>query len=140
MAETPTVFAAGCIVVNTAASEPLFLLIYDRHGAWSFPKGHCDPGETSQQTAVREVFEETGISGQLGELIDSIVYPVLKKGHTRLKQVDFYLLHTTQSAVVVQHDEGISDFRWLTAAEVPAYLTHAAVVAVFERAIQRLNA
>lgn len=135
MTESPTVFAAGCIVVNTSSATPQFLLIHDRHGAWSFPKGHCDPGETSQQTAVREVFEETGIRGQLGALVDSIVYPVVKKGQTRLKQVDFYLLYTTQHEVHIQHDEGITDFRWLCAPEVSTYLTHEAVTHVFETAL-----
>ncbi|WP_239457500.1 NUDIX hydrolase [Bifidobacterium pullorum] len=39
------------------------------HLEWCLPKGHIEKGETPQQTAVREVFEETGI---LGEVVDSI--------------------------------------------------------------------
>ncbi|WP_034383656.1 NUDIX hydrolase [Deinococcus sp. YIM 77859] len=37
------------------------LLVRYRSGAWAFPKGHLEPGETLEQTAVREVREETGI-------------------------------------------------------------------------------
>lgn len=38
------------------------LLVRYRSGAWAFPKGHVEPGETLEQTAVREVQEETGVS------------------------------------------------------------------------------
>lgn len=37
------------------------LLVRYRSGAWAFPKGHVEPGETLEQTAVREVHEETGV-------------------------------------------------------------------------------
>lgn len=38
------------------------LLVRYRSGAWAFPKGHLEPGETPEQTAVREVREETGVT------------------------------------------------------------------------------
>lgn len=53
---------AGGLVFD---SQGNVLLIRDRQGYWVFPKGHTDPGETLEQTALREVLEETGISGQI---------------------------------------------------------------------------
>jgi diadenosine hexaphosphate hydrolase (ATP-forming) len=55
---TPTPGAGG-VVVDGAGRV---LLVRYRSGAWAFPKGHVEPGETLEQTAVREVREETGVA------------------------------------------------------------------------------
>lgn len=49
---------AGGVVLNEAGQV---LLVRYRSGAWAFPKGHVEPGEGPEQTAVREVREETGV-------------------------------------------------------------------------------
>lgn len=49
---------AGGVVLDGAGRV---LLVRYRSGAWAFPKGHVEPGETLEQTAVREVREETGV-------------------------------------------------------------------------------
>ena len=51
--------SAGAIVFRRGAAEREVLMIAG-HRAWSFPKGRMEPGETPEQTALREVFEETG--------------------------------------------------------------------------------
>lgn len=135
---SPTVFAAGCIVVRQSATGPLLLLIHDRHGAWSFPKGHLDAGESSTQAAIREVYEETGITGMLGALVASITYPVTKKGQVHIKQVDFYLLTTTQTTVQLQAEEGIDAYQWVTPAEALALVTYPQVNAVLQQALTHL--
>ncbi|TDE86698.1 NUDIX hydrolase [Deinococcus sp. S9] len=50
---------AGGVVLDGAGRV---LLVRYRSGAWAFPKGHLEAGETPEQTAVREVREETGVS------------------------------------------------------------------------------
>ena len=45
--------------------RPHYLLITSRHGNWIFPKGIIDPGETAEETAVKETFEEAGVRGQI---------------------------------------------------------------------------
>lgn len=50
---------AGGVVLDGAGRV---LLVRYRSGAWAFPKGHVEPGETLEQTAVREVREETGVA------------------------------------------------------------------------------
>jgi 8-oxo-dGTP diphosphatase len=108
--------AAGCVVYRYDAYGVLWLLlIQDRYGKWTIPKGHLHDGESDAQAAVREVFEETGIHGALGPLISRIEYRVLsKKGEWRLKQVAFFLLRTTATTVSLQAEEGIHAAEWLS--------------------------
>lgn len=62
MSSAEPVLGAGGLVFN---DKHEVLLIRDRLGYWVFPKGHLEPGETSQQAAVREVAEETGIEARV---------------------------------------------------------------------------
>ena len=50
--------ACGAVIKN---EEGKILLIFQQNGFWGFPKGHVEEGETEPETAVREVFEETGL-------------------------------------------------------------------------------
>jgi len=107
--------AAGCLVYRHDAHGALWLLlIQDRYGKWTIPKGQLEDGETDAQAAAREVFEETGIRGALGPLIGRIEYVMLsKKGEPRLKQVAFFLLRTTSTTMSLQAEEGIHAAEWL---------------------------
>lgn len=83
--------------MSTANTVPEFLLL--RHpNRWDLPKGHCEPGETFQQAALRETEEETGISAakiQLDEqFVFELTYPVTYRGtgdQTFEKQVRYFL-------------------------------------------------
>jgi 8-oxo-dGTP pyrophosphatase MutT (NUDIX family) len=58
---------AGSIVVSTRGGAASILLITAKRNRnhWVFPKGHVDPGETFEQTALREAEEEAGIAGRI---------------------------------------------------------------------------
>ena len=76
--------AGGGLVTNDRGE---FLLIR-RSGLWDLPKGHQDPGEPIEMTALREVEEETGLKGLvLGDFIRVT-------DHTYLREEQWYLKHT----------------------------------------------
>ncbi len=54
-------------MVRTDTTEPQFLLVKARRdpNVWIFPKGHIEPGETAEETALREAAEEAGITGRV---------------------------------------------------------------------------
>jgi 8-oxo-dGTP pyrophosphatase MutT (NUDIX family) len=58
---------AGSIVYRNDGPAPLFLLVRAKRDptAWIFPKGHIEPGERAEETAVREAEEEAGVTGRI---------------------------------------------------------------------------
>lgn len=72
--EGASVTHAGGIVVRINGGVPEYLLVRAKAppGAWVFPKGHIEPGESAEAAAVREVREEAGVDARidrrLGEL------------------------------------------------------------------------
>ena len=96
-----------------------FLLVFETYSkCWSLPKGHIEVGDTDVQTALRELYEETGLTATLDTTrIASIEYPI---SNFARKQVTFYLGEVTG---VPKVREGENDkFKWVTAEELKDYL------------------
>jgi ADP-ribose pyrophosphatase YjhB (NUDIX family) len=91
--------SAGGLVLDRLGSGARGALIgrLDRRGRllWSLPKGHVEPGETETQTAVREVAEETGISGRVIGKLGTIDFWFVAEGRRVHKTVHHYLLLVT---------------------------------------------
>ena len=87
-----------------------FLLIRNKRSAhWGFPKGHVEPGETNEETAKREVLEETGIEIELlPEFSRRSEYTIQGKIE---KSVVIFLAKTTQEDYVMQQEE-IEECGW----------------------------
>jgi 8-oxo-dGTP pyrophosphatase MutT (NUDIX family) len=104
--------AAGILLICTATEPPEFLLM--RHPRrWDLPKGHCELGESFQQTALRETEEETGIAATLISVDETfhfdLQYQVTYKrwGDQRIqKQVRYFLgyLRTKPVLKLTEHD------------------------------------
>jgi 8-oxo-dGTP pyrophosphatase MutT (NUDIX family) len=69
---------AGGIVYRLEQGSPVFLLVTARRtpSHWVFPKGHIEPGETPEETAVREVDEEAGVRATIITPIDDVLLRV----------------------------------------------------------------
>lgn len=81
--------SAGGLVVRGGQ----VLLIAPREGRWQLPKGHLEAGEAPEQTAVREVREETGVHGRVVAPLPSIDYSYEVDRRIRItKHVDYYLM------------------------------------------------
>lgn len=53
--------SCGIIPLQKISGTWMVFIVQHKSGYWGFPKGHIEPGETQQQTASRELFEETGL-------------------------------------------------------------------------------
>jgi 8-oxo-dGTP pyrophosphatase MutT (NUDIX family) len=103
--------SCGAVVFRRFAGETRFLLIKNRRSAhWGFPKGHVEDGENAEQTAKREVLEETGLHVQLMPGFSSQSEYIIQ-GKIE-KSVTIFLGETTDRQTVLQEDE-IEDYCWL---------------------------
>lgn len=86
------------------------LLIKNRSGNWSFPKGHVEKGETEYETALREVKEETSLSVVLEDgFREESTYRI---GRNTEKLVVYFLAFSETLHVKIQYQE-ISAYNWV---------------------------
>jgi 8-oxo-dGTP diphosphatase len=91
------------------------------HDDWSFPKGKLDKGESSEEAAVREVEEETGLVCELGDEIDSARY---FDGKGRLKEVRYWVMHVVGTHPWAPNDE-VDRRLWVSVGDAAELLTYA---------------
>jgi 8-oxo-dGTP pyrophosphatase MutT (NUDIX family) len=133
--------SAGGIVYRLRDGVPLFLLIRDGYRNWGFPKGHLEAGEDAATAAVREVGEETGLAAVVNEgALDTIDWHFRHKGRLVHKVCHFFLLRADRGEPVPQHDEGITDCRWLAFEAAVERLSYANAREVLRLAHARLAA
>ncbi len=98
----------------------------DRRGRmlWSLPKGHIEIGETAEQTAVREVAEETGVRGSVLAALGSIDYWFVTEGRRVHKTVHHYLMRFA-SGELSDHDVEVTEVAWVPIRELPSRLAYA---------------
>lgn len=104
---------------------------------WGLPKGTPEPGETHEQTALREVREETGLHVSIEGFVRSIEYHFERYGDGALchKVVHFYLMRADGGDLSL-HDHEFDYVRWLSADEALRTLTYDNEVRVVENALQ----
>ena len=113
--------AAGGIPVRGGSDEIEVLVVYREHyDDWTFPKGKCEPGETDELCAVREVEEETGLLCALGEELPSTSYT---DGRGRPKSVRYWRMEAVGGKLAF--DNEVAAARWLNLTDAAAILTYA---------------
>jgi len=83
--------SCGAVVFTVINNEIKYLLIRNLTGIYGFPKGHIEKDETEEQTALREVFEETGLTVRLVPSFKTLdEHPIPQKENT-IKQIVYFL-------------------------------------------------
>ncbi len=98
----------------------------DRRGRmlWSLPKGHIEMGETAEQTAIREVAEETGIRGSVLAALGRIDYWFVTDGRRVHKTVHHYLMRFS-GGELCDEDLEVAEVAWVPMTELPSRLAYA---------------
>jgi len=108
-------FTAGGVVFRRVDERIQILMIQDRLGRWTIPKGHVEPGEKIEQTALREVTEETGLKElRLGEKLDKLHFFYRKEGKLIFMTTYVFLMEALGNSdqVIPEDSEGIVDAKW----------------------------
>jgi 8-oxo-dGTP pyrophosphatase MutT (NUDIX family) len=118
--------SAGGLVVNGAEEHAAIIGRLDRKGRllWSLPKGHIEAGETPEQTAVREVTEETGITGRVVASIGVIDYWFVAGNRRVHKTVHHFLLEAV-GGELSDDDVEVAEVAWVPLGELEDVLAYA---------------
>lgn len=97
----------------------------DRRGRllWSLPKGHVEAGETLEQTAAREVAEETGISGRVLASLGTVDYWFVFEGRRIHKTVHHFLLKAVGGGLS-DADVEVTEVAWVPLDDLPERLAY----------------
>ena len=108
--------AAGGVVLR----DGLVALVHrPRYDDWSLPKGKLDPGESSEEAALREVEEETGLRCSLVRELPTVRYDV----RGRLKEVRYWAMEALDAMPFVPNEE-VDEVRWVDPQEALALLSY----------------
>jgi 8-oxo-dGTP pyrophosphatase MutT (NUDIX family) len=106
---------------------------------WTLPKGTPDPGETIEQTALREVAEETGLEVRIVGPLPSIDYTFVQDG-TRIHKTVHYFLMEPLGGDLERHDHEFERVRWVMFSEAATLLTFPTERELVATAAARLDA
>ena len=122
--------SAGGLVVSADNPNKVALISHRNRGGgrnWVIPKGHVEAGEDLEQTALREVAEETGIAGEVVSKLGEVNYR-FTVGKTRVnKTVHHFLLRQTGGNLTSEGDPTgeVLEVQWFSLTEVSEVLAHA---------------
>ncbi|MBI3522561.1 MAG: NUDIX hydrolase [Chloroflexi bacterium] len=111
----------------------------DRDGTWVFPKGQPDPGESIEETALREVREESGLDVRALKPLGAVEYWFAASGERVHKLVHFFLMEPTGGDLSL-HDHEYDEVRWVSVSEARRMLSFDTYREVLDRAIAAIAA
>ena len=111
-------------------------------GAWSLPKGLVEPGESPEETALREISEEVGIALELLRVLAPLPaseYAYRRDGRLVFKRVDHFLVEVPAGTGAVPQAEEVDEVAWVPLAEAPRRVTYRDLRAALAEAARLLE-
>jgi 8-oxo-dGTP pyrophosphatase MutT (NUDIX family) len=138
-------FSAGGVLVRRLRGDWVMAAIRPEGkepGVWALPKGIIGQGEKPDETAIREVAEETGVESRLVWKLGDIRYVYTWAGERVFKVVSFYLLRYSRGRLgdlppATAHE--VAEVRWLPLEEAPRLLAYKGEREMAEKALASLG-
>lgn len=135
-------YSAGGVVFRTTETGLEFLLIQDLKKRWSIPKGHVESGETLEQTAIREIGEETGLKQlKIHDKLDKVHFFYRREGKLIYMTTFIFLIESTDhdETLVLENSEGIIGVKWFTAEQSMLVMEYKDLKNLLDLAINKIN-
>ena len=117
-------FSSGGVIIKREESSSFkVLLVEDRFGHWTWPKGIVEEGESLEEAAVREVAEETGLIAEVFHVLTPLTYWYTRNGKRIHKEVHFFLMQARGGKLSPQLSE-IQQVEWVPWDEAPHRLSY----------------
>ncbi len=97
--------SCGAVVFTKIDGEIKYLLVSNPEGIYGFPKGHTEKGETETETALREVYEETGVKIRLISGFRTVDEHLIPRKKDTVKHIVYFLGVYENQSIVYQKDE-----------------------------------
>ncbi|MGH3078043.1 MAG: NUDIX hydrolase [Gaiellaceae bacterium] len=133
-------FSAGLVLVRRMQGAHWLAAVRPQgksEGTWALPKGIVDDGERPAETALREGYEETGVTGLLGPKLGDVRYVYTWQGERVFKIVSFYLAHARRGRIgdlPPGMEVEVAEARWLRLDDAPRLLAYRGERDMAERA------
>lgn len=129
-------FSAGGIVFNNKGQ--VLVTQHSQNHHWSFPKGLVDPGQTTEEAAIREVKEEGGVEAEIVGKIGYNKYVYTFEGEKIFKVVTYFLMKYL-SGDPKDHDWEVSEANWYTPEDALKQLTFSQDKDLLKKALEMIE-
>lgn len=134
--------SAGGLVIRAVGGQPEIVVgrrKRERDGyVWSLPKGTPEEGETREETALREVREESGLEVRILSYFDAISYSFVRTGERIEKTVHYYIMEAIGGSFD-QYDKEFDELRWVRMDEAVRLLDFQTESGLVQRAYDALT-
>jgi 8-oxo-dGTP diphosphatase len=135
-------YTAGGVVFRHRDDAIDILMIQDLKGRWTIPKGHVEPGERIEQTVLREITEETGLSElKLGEKLGKLHFFYRKEGELIFMTNYVFLVEALgdSEATIPGDSAGIVDTKWFPQEEALRLVEYRDTEKLFRLGLSKLG-
>jgi 8-oxo-dGTP pyrophosphatase MutT (NUDIX family) len=127
--------SGGVVLRGSPDALDVVLVGRTEQGTWALPKGTPKPGESREQTALRETREETGLDARIIEPIDSITYWFALR-HARVCKTVYYYLMVAIGGDPSLHDPEYDRVAWFSTKDALQVMTYPNEADMVRRAIE----
>jgi 8-oxo-dGTP pyrophosphatase MutT (NUDIX family) len=139
-------FSAGGVVFKNMGGQVLFLIRkassspgYRGVVGWSLPKGGIEKGENSQEAALREVAEETGIAAEIVSKLTEVRYFFMDQEKQKVFKTVVFFLMKWKSDLSQGFDHETEEIRWVEMNEARELLVYKNEVKIVEKAKEQIS-